>query len=63
MPGSDYIAVRRISNRADDTLAGVGETCDRVPAEALEWLAECGAIASASAVPPPVVDPESDGGV
>ena len=50
MTGSDYVARRRISDREDETLAAVGETCDRVPAEALGWLEACGAIVSASAV-------------
>ncbi len=45
MKGSDYVAVRRISNRANDTLAAVGESCDRVPENALADLLFYGDIA------------------
>lgn len=42
MNGNDYIAVRRLSDKQGRTLADVGETCERVPAESLGWLAERG---------------------
>ncbi len=32
LDGKDFIAVRRLSDRADNTIADVGETCERVPA-------------------------------
>ena len=38
MNGADYIALTRISNRKNETLAATGETCERVPAESLGWL-------------------------
>jgi hypothetical protein len=44
MNGAEFVAVRRISNKANDTLAAVGERCHRVPAEALGWLEAKGAI-------------------
>ena len=61
MPSSDYIAVRRISTRDDVTLAEVGEACDRVPAEALGWLEDSGAIRAAGAEPA-VVERDDEGG-
>jgi len=36
--GKDYVAKVRLSDREDRTLAAIGETCERVPAESLEWL-------------------------
>jgi len=60
MPSSDYVAVRRISTRDDETLAAVGETCDRVPADALEWLEASGAIQVAGAEPAIVEDTADD---
>ena len=30
--GRDFIALRRLSNAADETIADVGQTCERVPA-------------------------------
>lgn len=44
MTGADYRALVRVSNKADETLALPGETCARVPAEALGWLLESGKI-------------------
>lgn len=44
LTGRDYIAVVRISTKADETLAEIGERCDRVPVESLIWLDESGAI-------------------
>jgi hypothetical protein len=49
MKGSDYVAKQRISNKVDDTLADVGDRCDRVPVEALPWLLDGGHIEAAPA--------------
>ena len=65
MPSSDFVAVRRISTRDDETLAAVGETCDRVPSEALEWLEASGAIQVIGAGPvlaAPAADDDEGGG-
>jgi hypothetical protein len=32
LQGKDFIALRRLSDRADRTIADVGQTCERVPA-------------------------------
>lgn len=45
MNGRDYRALRRLSTRDDETLANVGETCERVPAESLPALLASGKIA------------------
>lgn len=42
--GSDYVAVRRLSDKDDRTLALVGETCERVPVESLPALLASGKI-------------------
>jgi len=47
MKGADYIAINRITNRAGMVLAATGETCERVPADALGWLLEGGDICKA----------------
>ena len=44
MNGADYVALRRLSTRDDETLAVVGETCDRVPASSLPGLLASGKI-------------------
>ncbi len=44
--GADYLAQQRLSNGDDETLADVGETCERVPVESLPWLLEQGFIAA-----------------
>jgi hypothetical protein len=36
--GKDYRARVRLSNAADETLAGEGQTCERVPVSSLPWL-------------------------
>jgi hypothetical protein len=38
LTGSDFRARVRLSNKADETLADVGETCARVPVSSLAWL-------------------------
>jgi len=51
MKGKDYIALRELSTR-EGVVAAVGERCDRVPVESLEWLLNCGRIAPAEGVTP-----------
>lgn len=48
MSGADFVAVRRISTKANDTLALPGESCVKVPPGALEWLERKGAIRKAA---------------
>lgn len=38
MNGAEYIAMVRLSDTDDRTLAAPGETCERVPVESLGWL-------------------------
>lgn len=45
MTGADYVAVRRLSDRANRTIAEVGETCERVPVSSLPGLLASGKIA------------------
>ncbi len=47
--GAQFIALRRLSDRDDRTLAVVGETCERVPAASLPGLLASGKIAPAPA--------------
>lgn len=54
MTGKDFIALRRLSTKADETLALPGETCERVPDTSLPALLASGKIRA--------VEP-SDGGV
>jgi hypothetical protein len=51
--GSDYCAVRRLSDPDDKTLADVGETCERVPVASLTPLLASGHI---ELVVPPTAD-------
>jgi len=44
MNGQHYVALVRLSNKDDETLADVGERCHRVPASSLPWLLETGRI-------------------
>ena len=44
MKGQDYRALRRLSNKADETLANVGDTCERVPPQSLPALLASGKI-------------------
>jgi hypothetical protein len=44
MNGADYIATVRLSTKQDETLADEGFTCERVPAESLQWLIDQGHI-------------------
>lgn len=60
LQGKDYIALRRLSNAENVTLAEVGQTCERVPAgkhggtvsDALARLLASGKIALAKATSP-----------
>ena len=53
--GSDYKATRRLTDRAGEVLANVGETCDRVPADSMGWLIEQRIVVplSEESAPPP----------
>lgn len=42
MKGSDYVAVRRLTNREGEVLAMPGATCERVPESSLSWLLDRG---------------------
>ncbi len=44
MNGRDYIAQGRLTDKAGDVVAEAGETCERVSAQSLTWLAEQGLI-------------------
>jgi hypothetical protein len=44
LTGQNYRALRRLSTAADETLAEVGETCERVPVESLAPLLASGHI-------------------
>lgn len=49
--GKDYRARVRLSNKADETLADVGESCERVPVASLAGL-----LASRKIAPVPVTE-------
>lgn len=51
MNGADFVAVVRLSNRENETLALPGETCDRIPASSLAWLAEQGLVSERPRAP------------
>lgn len=61
LQGKDFVALRRLSNAADETIAAVGETCERVPAapsggtvsDALRKLLASGKIAPFAAADSP----------
>ncbi len=40
--GAEYAATTRLSTRDDETLAAIGETCERLTPEALAWAIERG---------------------
>ncbi len=44
LAGNDYRAVHRLSTKDDETLAEVGETCERVPVASLAPLLASGHI-------------------
>jgi hypothetical protein len=44
VPGADFVAVVRLTNKAGAVLAAPGDTCERVPAASLEWLERDGLI-------------------
>jgi hypothetical protein len=43
LKGSDFVALRNLSTR-EGLVAAVGERCDYVPVESLEWLLASGKI-------------------
>lgn len=52
MNGADFIATVRLSTLKNETLAAIGETCERVPASSLGWLAAQGLIQQAPQATP-----------
>jgi hypothetical protein len=58
--GHDYRALRRLSNAANETIAEVGETCERVPADSLPALLESGDIERAVERRAPEANPAAD---
>lgn len=58
MKGSDFVAVRRLTNKAGEVLAAVGATCERVPEASLAALEARGAIRRAEGQPA-TADPQS----
>ena len=42
LKGADYIATRRLSDIDDNTLADIGDTCERVPAVSMASLVKQG---------------------
>lgn len=50
-----YVAVRRIADAEDRTLADIGDVCTRVPAAAIDGLVAGGDVRAIDA-PAPVVD-------
>lgn len=53
LDGKDFVARARLSDRADNTIAEVGDTCERVQASSLPWLLAGGYIAPAPPAPAP----------
>jgi hypothetical protein len=51
LAGAQFVANERLSNLADETLADVGDTCERVPASSLPWLLAQGRIRPADPMP------------
>ena len=41
---ADYVAIHRLSDANNETLAEPGQTCEHVPATSLNWLLEQGHI-------------------
>lgn len=61
LSGADYVALVRISTKENETLAAVGQTCERVPAHLLELFEQRGKIKRAPRLrpaPKAVVDKE-----
>ena len=51
MSGKDYVAQTRLTDRAGEVLAEVGETCERVPASSLLWLVDQGLVIPGAKAP------------
>lgn len=60
MNGADYVATVRLSTKENLTLAEPGQTCERVSASSLGWLAEQGLIVSIAPVTDDPVQAEQD---
>ena len=58
MNGADYIATKRLSNLNDETVAEVGQTCERVNPDSLGWLLKQGLIVPTEAVVEAIAEPE-----
>lgn len=58
--GLDYRARTRITSADGTVLAAIGETCERVPEEAIGWLSEERSIVSVSEIAPVVDGPTID---
>jgi hypothetical protein len=56
LDGRRYRAAVRLSTKTNETLAEVGETCERVPVTSIPWLLEQGLI-----VPAPEEGASADG--
>lgn len=52
--GNDFRALNRISDRDDNTLAAIGETCEKVDPNALGWLLVQGHIEPVAPSPSPL---------
>jgi hypothetical protein len=59
LDGRDFRALRRVSDAENETLAAVGETCERVPTESLPALLESGDIERAVERRAPAADSSS----
>jgi len=58
--GADYRAQTRITAKDGTVLAAIGETCERVPEEAIGWLSDQELIVPVSAIAPVVDGPTTD---
>lgn len=47
MTGTNFVAVRRLTDKEGNVLAEPGQECDRVPEESLGWLLNSGWIKAA----------------
>jgi len=58
--GTGYRAHTRITSADGTVLAAIGETCERVPEDAIGWLSEQRLIVSVSEIAPVVDGPTTD---
>lgn len=54
--GASFVADKRISNKANETLAAVGGTCENVPDNAIDSLEARGAIHRVAVEPEPELE-------